>query len=73
MTQSTTKEYVHPKQELVFNFIKNYIANNGYAPTQVEIAAALGMKRTLVKYHILELHRKGLVDKRPKKRRNLMI
>ena len=68
-----TKPYVSPKQQSVLDFISDHLVRFGYSPTQEEVAKGCSMSRTLAMYHIRQLCRKKLVDKRGRSRRNLVI
>lgn len=68
-----TKHYLSPVQAAIFDYLKGHLARFGFSPTQAEIAKALGIGRTGVEYHLHQLALKGLVDKRGKARRNLVI
>ena len=50
------------RQQKVFNFIKNYLGNNGYPPTVREIGQGVGITSTsLVSYYLKRLEEHGLI------------
>lgn len=62
------------KYEVVFNFIKNYIAENGYSPTVREICANCGIKSTATAYQYMnKLNERGLIKKAGNKKRAVSI
>ncbi len=69
----TTKPYINPKQKAVLDFVADHLLRFGYAPTQKEISKALSMPRTSVESNLIELSKKGLVDKGGPGYRNLVV
>ena len=50
------------KRGEILEFLKDFSARNGYAPSVREICAAVGLKSTAsVHYHLSELHKEGLI------------
>lgn len=47
------------RQQEVLDFIKKQIAENGYSPSQTEIAAEFQIAQTSAREFIMTLHRKG--------------
>ena len=45
----------------LYDFIKRYIAENGYGPSHAEISKATGIGVTSVNYHLGRLRAKGLL------------
>ena len=55
---------LYRRQKQILNFLSEYIAKNGHAPTLVEIAKELGVKSlATVHEHLQTLERKGLIKK----------
>lgn len=53
------------KQKLVLDFIKNFVSDNGYAPSYAEIAKGMGLSsQSTVHAHIENLKQKGYLTKR---------
>lgn len=58
----------------VFNFIKNYIAENGYAPCVREVCKECNIKSTATAFNIINnLKERGLLDKSDVKRRAISL
>lgn len=52
----------NPREEQVLNFIREYSAENGYAPSIREICAGVGLRSTAsVNYHLKNLQQKGML------------
>ena len=52
----------NPREEQVLNFIREFSAENGYAPSIREICAGVGLRSTAsVNYHLKNLQQKGLL------------
>lgn len=45
----------------LYDFVKGYIAENGYGPSHAEISEATGIGATSVNYHLGRLRTKGLL------------
>ena len=51
------------KRGEILEFLKDFSARKGYAPSVREIMQAVGLKSTAsVHYHLSELHKAGLID-----------
>lgn len=62
------------KQSLVYNFIAEYVKNNGTSPTYREICAGLGLSSvSAVAEHIDNLIAIGALRKSPKSARSLEV
>lgn len=63
-----------PKQHQVYQFIQQYMDNHAYAPTEAEIADAIGIKsRGVVHRYVSALAVMGKVEIIPGKRRNIRL
>lgn len=52
----------NPREEQVLTFIREYSAENGYAPSIREICAGVGLRSTAsVNYHLKNLQQKGML------------
>lgn len=49
------------REQGLYDFVKRYIAENGYGPSHVEISEATGIGVTSVNYHLGRLRTKGLI------------
>lgn len=66
--------YLEPKEQLVFDYIKENIKKNGYSPSIRDICTALGIKSTSTVHVCLEkLEKKGYIQKENGKSRTLRI
>ncbi len=54
-----------PKQKLVLEFIRDFIAEHGLAPTYDEIGESIGTCKVTVLAHIQQLEKKGLIRRVP--------
>ena len=62
------------KYEQVYNFIKDYITENGYSPTVREICANCGIKSTATAYQYMnKLSERGLIKKAGNKKRAVSL
>ncbi len=62
------------KYETVYNFIKEYITQNGYSPTVREICANCGIKSTATAYQYMnKLNERGLIRKAGNKKRAVSL
>ena len=51
------------KRQEIYEFLRDFITENGYPPTVREIMAAVGLHSTAsVHYHLTELNRSGLIS-----------
>ncbi len=61
-------------QHKTYQFIKDYIQNFGYAPTEAEIAVGIGIKsRGVVHRYVHALKDAGYIQVLPGKRRNIVL
>jgi len=62
------------RQQQVFNFIKQFLADNGYPPTLREISAHIGTAGTVTaKVHLDALERKGYIQRREGSPRGIIL
>lgn len=62
------------RQNEVFEYLKAYINENGYAPCVRDICAALNLKSTSTAHaHLTKLEQKGYISRDPAKPRTIMI
>ncbi len=62
------------RQSDVFNYLKRYINENGYAPCVRDICEALDLKSTSTAHaHLTKLESKGYISRDPAKPRTIMI
>ncbi len=62
------------KQQLILQYVKDFLAENGYTPSVREIGAAVGLQSTAsVHYHLTQLSRAGLIGLDAKKKRAISI
>lgn len=54
-----------PRQQEILNFIRDWIANQGGAPTRAELAEAFGMNVNGAEKHLRALARKGALEMLP--------
>lgn len=60
----------NPREKQVLNFIREFSAENGYAPSIREICAGVGLRSTAsVNYHLKNLQQKGLLTQGEKGRK----
>lgn len=65
---------VTEKQHQAYCFIRDFIEENGYAPTDAEIAAGIGIKsRGVAHRYVKALNEAGLIHVVPGKRRNIRL
>ena len=63
-----------PKESKTYDYIKDYIVEYGYAPTESEIAKGIGIKsRGVVHRYVHAIAKKGLLKVTPGKRRNISL
>ena len=66
--------YLEPKEQLVYDYIKENIKKNGYSPSIRDICSALGIKSTSTVHLCLDrLEKKGYIQKENGKSRTLRI
>ncbi|WP_182354611.1 transcriptional repressor LexA [Flaviflexus huanghaiensis] len=62
------------RQLKILEFLRQFIADNGYAPTVRETCAGIGLSSpSSVKYHFDALEKKGLIERDPRRPRTLML
>lgn len=62
------------KQAEILAYLRQFLANNGYAPSVREICAAVGLRSTSsVHYHLNELKRRGLIEMEYNKNRTVTV
>lgn len=65
---------IYPKQKKIFEYIKQYIQANGYAPTIRDIARAMDVKSlATVHEHLQTMEKKGLIKREGGVRRGIDI
>jgi len=62
-----------PKQKKVLDFIKKFLKDNGYGPSQSEVAKANGVNQSTARTHINQLIERGFLEKQPGKSRSLSV
>ena len=66
--------HLEPKEQLVYDYIKENIKKNGYSPSIRDICGALGIKSTSTVHLCLDrLEKKGYIQKENGKSRTLRI
>lgn len=64
----------NPREEQVLNFIREFSAENGYAPSIREICAGVGLRSTAsVNYHLKNLQQKGMLTLGEKGRKRAIV
>ena len=67
-------EELSKRQNDVYQYIRRYISDNGYAPCVRDICSALNLKSTSTAHaHLTKLERKGYITRDPAKPRTIMI
>lgn len=61
------------KQKEVLLFIQQYINDNGYAPSRVDVASEFSMNPTAAQDHIKAIAKKGYIEITPKVSRGIKI
>ena len=49
------------RQQEIYDFLKAYLEDNSYPPTQSEIADALGISQTAARNHLIALSKKEFI------------
>jgi repressor LexA len=62
-----------PRQLEIVNFIREYVAENGYAPTMQEMADHLGVSRPTIFEHIEALEAKGALRRQATRSRSIEL
>ena len=57
----------------IVRFIKSFTKRNSYAPTQREIAEAVGLYKNGVAYHLDVLEKQGKIKTTPHKARSIRV
>ena len=50
------------RQKEIYEFIKEYLEDNSYPPTQSEIAIELGLSQQTIREYLLVLSKKGYIN-----------
>lgn len=67
-------EKLSSRQLRILEFLREFISQNGYAPTVRETCAGAGLSSpSSVKYHFDALEEKGLIERDPRRPRTLML
>lgn len=67
-------EKISSRQLTILEFLAEFIADNGYAPTVRETCTGTGLSSpSSVKYHFDALEKKGYIERDPRRPRTLMI
>lgn len=69
---ATMRKNIDDNIEQVYNFINDFVSENGYPPSVREICGALSIKSTATAYYYIEkLKDRGMIQKNPTKNRTL--
>jgi repressor LexA len=60
-------------QELIYRYIKEYIAEEGYPPDYREIASDCSISLGSVTYHLDNLEANGYIKRQPRKSRSMAL
>ncbi len=64
----------HPTSYRVLDFIRSYVAENGYAPTNRQIAEGIGLKAVSnANYHLMRLRSLGYITYETNKTRTIVL
>lgn len=62
------------RTERVEKFVRDFLAERGYAPSYLEIGRACGISTTsVVAYHLGKLERKGIIKRSPGVARSIVV
>jgi|TARA_R100000544_G_C2205761_1_gene49156 repressor LexA len=61
------------KQKKVLDFVKKFLKDKGYGPSQTEVAKATGVNQSTARVHINQLIERGFLDQQPGKSRSLKV
>ena len=62
------------KQAEILEYLRQFLSENGYAPSVREICAAVGLRSTSsVHYHLSQLKRRGLIEMEDNKNRTVTV
>ena len=67
------RTYLTAKQSEILCFIESFIVANGFAPSVRDIADAMGSNVNAQQQHLLALHRKGYINRKPHVSRSITI
>lgn len=62
-----------PKQLAVLTFLRDFTAENGFAPTLDEIADHLQVGKVTIHGHLAELEKKGAIEREPRMARSISV
>jgi len=62
-----------PKQLRLVNFVREFTASNGYAPTLEEMAEAFGVSKITVHEHVQKLKKRGVLRHERRRARSLEV
>ena len=60
-------------RDAILQFIKDFIAKNGYPPTLTEIGTQYGIAKSNVSYHLNALRADGKIDWHSNKARTIVV
>ena len=73
----TTRHHAKPSgdecRERIVAYIRRYVERNGHAPTQRQIADAVGVNESTVRWHLDVLEREGRVVREFKRARSVEV
>jgi len=70
----STKEGLTPRQQQILDLVRNFSADNGYAPTVRELCQLAGVSSPdTVQYHLDNLREKGFLDEAKGRSRGAQI
>jgi repressor LexA len=58
------KKLLSPRQKQIYDFIKGYIAENGFTPSFEDIAEGMKLSSSTIVAHITSMKRKGALSTR---------
>lgn len=61
------------RKSKLLKFVHNYYSKNGYAPSQVEIAKALGVSQPVISHMLEVLKLEGVIEYEPYKSRTIRL
>ena len=68
------KKVLTPRQKEVYDIIKDYIKQNGYAPSYEEIKQMTNMKsKSNVHAYVQSLKKRGFIDDIPYSKRSIVV
>lgn len=57
----------------IFSFIKEYIVLNGYSPAIQDIKEEIGLSKSVIHNHLINLQKNGFISREPGKSRTIRI